>query len=209
MEFTIESKEVNNALDNIFTKDSKDTRVATCDALIKWANSQSLASYGSKTYENLRNIIYIFLTNSNIAGGYKKMLINRLRPGIIYRDSIFVNVLFKLYNEKQLQAYEIIGKNRFKINEESLYKIVTNEFFNSGYVVPMSGDSYSDANVRAVLLYHSDVISVRIVRYLCDLIDSTDYKGKIDAKKLKEYVTSKCPNIIEKDSTLQLYFDLV
>ena len=204
MEFTVESKKLNKDLDDIFTKKSKSVKVATYNELINWLSGQNLSSD-----EKVRDVIYTFLTNSNIAGGYKRMLINQLNPDIIYRDNMFINVFFELYNKKQLQAYEIIGINRFKVDEEFLYKVITNEFFNSGYTVPISGHSYSDANLRAVLLYHSDVVSIRIIKYLCNLVDSANYKGKIDMKRLKKYVISKCPDIIKEDSTLQLYFDLV
>ena len=120
VEFTVESKKLNKDLDDIFTKKSKSAKVATYNELINWLSGQNLSSD-----EKVRDVIYTFLTNSNIAGGYKRMLINQLNPDIIYRDNMFINVFFELYNKKQLQAYEIIGRNRFKVDEEFLYKVIT------------------------------------------------------------------------------------
>lgn len=162
-------------------------------------------------YDRIRDITYNFIMNNTVAAVYKKQLIHGINPEFIYNDRKFLKAIYLMYFANQLEAYEIIGKNRFtSINEETLYRIIEHSFFNSGHVVPMSGDSYSDANVRAVFLYHSKKITPRILNKICDIVDNMEnYRGRIDKTKLLEYVRKHCNEVLESDSSLKLYFEII
>lgn len=162
----------------------------------------------SKKYDLIKTLLHTFFMADFIAARYKRNVIYKLPRKVIFTATFYPDILH-LYMNKKIQAYDILGKDRFNVTKEALHKIIDFEFFDSGYSVPLSGDSYSDCNVRAIFLYHSDKIDSDILKKVIDIVDCKDYKGNMRVEELKKYKNKIPKSIFEESPELELYFEII
>lgn len=184
-----------------------------------WYLNKILTKLKDEKHSEIDKIIKHILTSNHISPRLKRFFVETSGGSyrghidrFIYGAKSNLKIILKLfYDDKYFEAYHVIGKDRFKVNSAILYDIVCDPRFTSGHIVAMSGENYSDVNIRAVFLYQHHAIDDKVLNKIIDIVESDGYNGYMSTDQFKKIVKQsikKFGDFKNVSSTTKLYLEL-